>query len=626
MTSEPASPPRPPGIREARRDPSVVAMEESVEKGNGSEGTATGPAPGADEIGELRRLLLVAEEAQVSRIQQRLDDPEIYAEDVSRVLPEALLLRSAKDDDLSRALQPTVEKAIVTSVRRDPQTLVDALFPVMGPAIRKAIASALASMVESFSQTLEHSFSVRGLKWRLEAWRTGKPLAEVILLRTLVYRVEQVFLIHRESGLLLQHVSASARGVQDADMVSGMLTAIRDFVHDSFGGREGDSLDAFQVGEFSVWIEPGPLATLAAVIRGNAPKGLRPVFTEAIERIHAEQGTALREFEGDAAPFERSRPHLEACLRAELQKSEPAPAARKHRAVAFLRAAVVAALVALGVWIVFAARRNRRWESYLGSLAAKPGLVVTESGRRGGKYFVNGLRDPLAADPVAMLGVHRLAPEGVESDWKPYQALAPEIVAVRARQVLDAPASVILQVRGGALVAAGSAPRGWIEEARDRVRSIAGITGYDDRALADAESIELESLRRRIEGRVILFALGSAEVSAAGDARIRETAGDARALALLAAKVGRGARLEVVGRGDSVGTEEVNLGISSRRADRVAAALERDGVGALTLAPSGVGSTRPIRPEVTEKDRELNRSVSFRVVLADGPGQESPRR
>ncbi|MEO8349653.1 MAG: OmpA family protein, partial [Acidobacteriota bacterium] len=254
-------------------------MDDSLEKGNGSEGATESPPPESDPLGELRRLLLVAEEAQVSRIQERLDDPEIHAEDVSRVLPEAIVLRSAKDDDFSRALQPTVEKAIVTSVRRDPQVLVDALFPVMGPAIRKAIASALASMVESFSETLEHSFSVQGVKWRMEAWRTGKPLAEVILLRTVVYRVEQVFLIHRESGLLLQHVSATAAGVQDADMVSGMLTAIRDFVHDSFGGKEGDSLDTFQVGERSVWIEQGPHATLAAVVRGSAPRELRTVFT-----------------------------------------------------------------------------------------------------------------------------------------------------------------------------------------------------------------------------------------------------------------------------------------------------------------------------------------------------------
>ena len=79
----------------------------------------------------------------------------------------AIALRTARDDKLARALQPTVEDAILTSVRRDPQVLVDALFPVMGPAIRKAIASALESMLESFNETLERSFTAQGVRWRL---------------------------------------------------------------------------------------------------------------------------------------------------------------------------------------------------------------------------------------------------------------------------------------------------------------------------------------------------------------------------------------------------------------------------------------------------------------------------
>ena len=428
-------------------------MDESAEKGNGSEGAKSPPAA-PDPLGELRRLLFVAEEAQVSRIQERLDDPEIHAEDVSRVLPEAMVLRAAKDDALTQVLQPTVEEAIVTSVRRNPQVLVDALFPVMGPAIRKAISSALASMVESFSETLEHSFSVQGVRWRIEAWRTGKPLAEVILLRTLVYRVEQVFLIHRESGLLLQHVSATAAGVQDADMVSGMLTAIRDFVHDSFGGKEGDSLDTFQVGERSVWIEQGPHATLAAVIRGTAPRELRTVLTEAIELIHLEQADALQKFAGDATPFERSRPILEACLKAQRQqKAERVPGERRRRAVRVLRAALGVLVVGLALWAFFAARRNRRWEAYLGRLASEPGVVVTAEGRSGGKYFVAGLRDPLAADPVAMLDGSGFSRGDVESDWKPYQALTPELIAARARYLLEAPDTVKLAARDGALVA-----------------------------------------------------------------------------------------------------------------------------------------------------------------------------
>ena len=87
-------------------------------------------------------------------------------------------------------------------MRRDPHVLADALFPVMGPAIRKSITETLRGMLESFNEALDNSFSLRGLKWRVEAMRTGKPFAEIVLMHSLLYRVEQVFLIHRETGLV----------------------------------------------------------------------------------------------------------------------------------------------------------------------------------------------------------------------------------------------------------------------------------------------------------------------------------------------------------------------------------------------------------------------------------------
>ena len=108
------------------------------------------------------------------------------ARDVSEVLPEAVLLRN-HDPHLTRALAPTIEEAITTSVRRNPQPLADALFPVIGPAIRKAIAASLSGMLESLNRTLEHSLSWRAIQWRLTAFRTGKSFAEVVLLNTLVY-------------------------------------------------------------------------------------------------------------------------------------------------------------------------------------------------------------------------------------------------------------------------------------------------------------------------------------------------------------------------------------------------------------------------------------------------------
>ncbi|MEO8349446.1 MAG: OmpA family protein, partial [Acidobacteriota bacterium] len=308
------------------------------------------------------------------------------------------------------------------------------------------------------------------------------------------------------------------------------------------------------------------------------------------------------------------------------QKTERVPGDRRRRGVRVLRAVFGVLVLGLALWAVFAARRNRRWDAYLGRLASEPGVVVTGVGRRGGKYFVSGLRDPLAADPVALLDGSGFSREDVASDWKPYQALTPGLIAARARYLLEAPETVTLAVRDGALVASGSASNRWIEEARARSRLIVGISRYDDRGLIDADSTELEDLRRRIEARVPLFALGSAELSPAQEERIRETAADLKELARLATRLDRRARLEVVGRGDSVGTEDVNLGISRRRADRGAAALRPEEIAGLTVTALGLGSARPLRAEVTEKDRELNRSVSFRVVLADRPEKESQRR
>src|SRR5690606_28059021 len=158
------------------------------------------------------------------------------------------------------------------SVQRNPQTLVDALFPVIGPAIRKSIREALASMLQTINQTLEHSLSPRSIGWRIEAWRTGQPFAQIVLSRTLLYRIEQIFLIDPRTGLLLAHVlSADLEDAQDGALVSGMLTAIEDFVEDSFGADEDETLESLQVGELTVWLEAGPYALLAAVIRGIPP-------------------------------------------------------------------------------------------------------------------------------------------------------------------------------------------------------------------------------------------------------------------------------------------------------------------------------------------------------------------
>src|SRR5215469_15908379 len=129
------------------------------------------------------------------------------------------------DERFADILRPLVENALRRSVRDEPQFWARAISPILGPAIRLAVASALRDMVQTFNRLLENSFSLRSWRWRVEAWRTGKPLAEIVLLRTLVFRVEEVLLVDRNSGLLLASVAAPGMSTENSDLVSAMLTA-----------------------------------------------------------------------------------------------------------------------------------------------------------------------------------------------------------------------------------------------------------------------------------------------------------------------------------------------------------------------------------------------------------------
>ncbi len=120
-----------------------------------------------EDLNELRGLLLGFDPPQLNNLYARLENSQVDAEDISRLLPEAVILRSMQDKQLSEGIVPTVEEAIQISVRKDFSILADSLFPIIEPATRKAISSALAEMIQLMNQTLEHSLSADSFKWRL---------------------------------------------------------------------------------------------------------------------------------------------------------------------------------------------------------------------------------------------------------------------------------------------------------------------------------------------------------------------------------------------------------------------------------------------------------------------------
>jgi OOP family OmpA-OmpF porin len=493
---------------------------------------------------------------------------------------EDLIPLHSPDSNLAEALSPLVVAAMKESVQKAPREWAETLAPILLPAIRMAVASALRDMLATMNQLLEHSFSPKSWRYRVEAWRTGRTFAEVVLLRTMLYRVEQVILLDRHAGLLLASVSAPDIKPKSADLISAMLTALQDFVGDSFGVDHDTGIRELHVGDFSLLIEQGSRAAVVAAVRGNAPVELRETLRAAIDLIHQEFGTELRNFKGDAKPFVPTRTILEGCLLSRYETPTPASYRKLWCAAA--------ALIASGViWVGFRVETARRSDRALAALRNARGIAVTHSSTKSGHLFVEGLRDPVAASPESLLAAAGIDVRRVSVLFQPFLSLDPEIVVQRARTVLEAPPEVLVSLDGERLRLAGTAAHDWILKARSSGKelSLAGIRGVQTDELIDSD---LESLRAEIEAGRIAFPSGSSEITP-DEARI----GMALARKALlwtngALEIGRSPRLDVIGYTDATGLEHENRNLRRARAAQVAEMLVAQGIDRQYLVSKGV--------------------------------------
>ena len=482
---------------------------------------------------ELRKLLVGPERFRVESLEKQLEESGLSAEELAELLPTAIQI-AEKKPQLAKNLGPTITDAFGSLIEREPQRLVEAISPIMGPAIRRSIIQTIQGMMQSFQTTIEQSFSLQGLKWRWESIRTGRSFAEVVMLNTLVYRVEQVFLIHRETGLLLAHVSNTLAGVIEADMISGMLTAIQDFVRDSFSGQR-ENLYTMDCEEHDVFIDYGSKAIVAAVVRGVAPPEVRTRLKECIEHIHVDFSRQLANFDGDNSGFCDAEGHLQVCLSHQVSGGQ-ANQKKPNKIARWAWIVPAAALIGLMAWGGIAWQKHHRvqqlhqtlklpetvqmvyhdgevqltgqahhnwivgatekiayipfvknldtqqlenlddaWLRFISIANEEPGVIVISHERIGDSYQISGLRDPLASTTESMAKQAQLARQRIDDQWILHQSLDPTICNRRAQQVLAPPKGVQLTTEDTTLALSGSASPEWIESALAKAAALPGF-------------------------------------------------------------------------------------------------------------------------------------------------------
>jgi OOP family OmpA-OmpF porin len=594
-------------------------MTDASDRSAPASGPDSSPPPDrAAEFAQLRALLVGREQHAIAELQARLDAMGVTPEELAEQLPEAIALRAGQDEQLARALAPTLERAFTESVQHNPQQIAQAIYPTLGPAIRKAIAEAIAGLVTSINRALDSSLSLQGLQWRLEAWRSGVPYGQIVIKHALVYRVEQAYLIHGETGLLLAHLTAPDLAAPDADVIAGMMTAIRDFVGDSFEPRGEGGLKEFAVGDVTVLVEAGPKALLAAVVRGQHPPALRLRLQETLELLHLQLAGPLSRFDGDTAPFAAAQGTLAGVLETVVDTARPS----RRRLVPRLAWVLVLLLVVVGSWV--AIRDYLRWRRALAALDATPGIVVLEADRGWRSWRIDGLRDPLAAQPAAVVAGTGVDTTRLRGTWVPYVSADGPLVIDRARRSLATPEEVRLTLLGDTLTAEGVGPTDWIDRARARAAAIAGVGFYREVDLRPTVPSLVRPVADSLARTRVLFPVGAASLSEAARTTVARAATQWRALRA-AVSAQWAVVLALDGRTDTTGSREVNRVLSDERADRVAAVLTDLGVPSAALRARGLGTSDPLPAADREARARVNRSVSFAIRLEPATPVQEPR-
>jgi len=550
------------------------------------------------EFERLKALLLADERSALDAAKERIAALDREQRDLARRLPDAIerAQRGTGAARMADALASPVTRALGSAVRENRQLIVDILFPIIGPAIRKAIAEALRNLVADLNGAVESSLTPRGIRWRIEAWRSGVPYAQVVLKHTLRYRIDHVFLIERDSGLVLARESAPDLPDLDADAIAGMLTAIGAFVSDSvgdsMGGDGANTLESARVGEHLLWVIEGPRANLACFLRGVPPTSLRPVLEQRLEAIHAQLGETETGIAVDDTSRAALRPErLERDARAE------EPSARSKSSRWPLLIALLAAL-ALLAWL-FA--RQERWQADIDALrarlAAHPGFVLTGIDERGRDALtVHGLIDP-DAEPLATSMKTRDAREvPVTLDTEGYVSTDDAIVARRARRLLAAPDSVTIASRNGVLALGGHAPRVWVDTARERAAWVAGVKNVQFAVAADTDEMaaaraEIDGIAREIEALHVPF-VRDTELAPGGADVVDGIARRAGRIAALATKAGIDVAWIAAGTTDEPGSDDLNERLRAERARWLAQALTERGIAGVRFAATDADAAR----------------------------------
>lgn len=214
-------------------------------------------------LDRLKEILLKDDREELAEIKNILENRKHLSEKVSPIIEEHLSLLK---ENFASEYEETINAIIETKLKNSEEQIIEAIYPALGRMIKKYISHQLENLKESIDGTVKNTLSFSGLRRKFKSMFTGVDESDLILSTANAAKIEEIFLVELNSGILLG--TASIQKTIDQDVVAGMLTAIKAFVEDAFK-KESLELEMIEYGGYKILIQTFYSYYIAAAIDGT---------------------------------------------------------------------------------------------------------------------------------------------------------------------------------------------------------------------------------------------------------------------------------------------------------------------------------------------------------------------
>ena len=285
----------------------------------------------SSELERLKNLLLSDELEKLSLLESKLKVLTFQSEDedeiISRITPlfDKILLARLKSRDqktidilsdyladiiaqssqkdperLSQALRTILSTAVSEEIASNKDAMIDSLYPIMGGMVSKYVSTAIKEFIENINKKIDDGLSLDRYKRKIKSKLSGVSESELLLQESTEAQILSLFIIQRESGLLIGEAHVRNRQITDPHMVASMASAIKDFINDWIErNQEQTEIQLLSYGSSTLYIESAGSVYLIAFLDAEPDQEQRMEINQFFASLIRQYMDFFQNFDGD---------------------------------------------------------------------------------------------------------------------------------------------------------------------------------------------------------------------------------------------------------------------------------------------------------------------------------------